>query len=48
MAVGVVSYILEVVFYSGLVTLTSSSYSSPCFPYSSETYIFLLLINTII
>jgi len=24
------------VFYAGLVSLTSSSYPSPCFPYSSE------------
>jgi len=27
---------LEIVVYSGLVSLTSSSYSSPCSPYSLE------------
>ena len=27
---------LWVVFYAGLVSLTSSSYPSPCSPYSSE------------
>ena len=30
------AHMLEVVFYAGLVGLTSSSYPSPCSPYSSE------------
>jgi len=29
---------LGVVFYAGLVSLTSSSYPSPCYPYSSELF----------
>ena len=35
MVAGVVSYMLGVVFNAGLVSLTSS-YPSPCSPYSSE------------
>jgi len=34
MAVGVVTYML--LFYAGLASLTSSSYPSPCSPYSLE------------
>ena len=30
------AHMLGVVFYAGLVSLTSSSYPSPCSPYSSE------------
>jgi len=31
------AHMLGVVLYAGLVSLTSSSYPSPCFPYSSPT-----------
>ena len=46
------AHILGVVVYAGLVSLTYSSYPSPCFPYSSELIVlgreFPMLINTII